>query len=110
MIDVDVLEEVIHNTVTTDPFELPADLRQRLEPDLLEWLDTGVLKNWLKKNKLSGYYKKAVAWIEEQGAAHLDEILDPEIFSDFVEAIGLKPIEIKRVNKDPDVLRVKAEN
>eukprot|EP00933_Yihiella_yeosuensis_P056815 TRINITY_DN5624_c5_g1_i1.p1 TRINITY_DN5624_c5_g1~~TRINITY_DN5624_c5_g1_i1.p1 ORF type:complete len:260 (+),score=63.96 TRINITY_DN5624_c5_g1_i1:30-809(+) len=50
---------------------------------------------WLAELKLSGYYQAVSEWAEEQGACHLDEMV--EVAEDLANDIKLKPLEKKRL-------------
>jgi len=55
------------------------------------------LEKFLEGARLSKYFKQALAWCEEQGAASIEDIV--ENVDDFAEAMALKPLEKKRLVK-----------
>eukprot|EP00419_Tripos_fusus_P031150 CAMPEP_0172780996 /NCGR_PEP_ID=MMETSP1074-20121228/203207_1 /TAXON_ID=2916 /ORGANISM="Ceratium fusus, Strain PA161109" /LENGTH=438 /DNA_ID=CAMNT_0013617973 /DNA_START=118 /DNA_END=1430 /DNA_ORIENTATION=+ len=55
------------------------------------------LEKFLEGARLSKYFKQAMAWCEEQGAASIEDIV--ENCDDFAEAMALKPLEKKRLVK-----------
>lgn len=55
------------------------------------------LEKFLEGARLSKYLKPALAWCDEQGAASLEDVV--ENVPEFVEALGLKPLEKKRLEK-----------
>jgi len=55
---------------------------------------------WLRELKLSPYLATASQWIEEQGACSLDEVV--ENLEDFADAIGLKKLERKRLEREAE--------
>eukprot|EP00446_Apocalathium_sp_SHHI-4_P003281 CAMPEP_0177189334 /NCGR_PEP_ID=MMETSP0367-20130122/20212_1 /TAXON_ID=447022 ORGANISM="Scrippsiella hangoei-like, Strain SHHI-4" /NCGR_SAMPLE_ID=MMETSP0367 /ASSEMBLY_ACC=CAM_ASM_000362 /LENGTH=413 /DNA_ID=CAMNT_0018636863 /DNA_START=95 /DNA_END=1336 /DNA_ORIENTATION=- len=55
------------------------------------------LEKFLESARLSKYLEPAMKWAEEQGAASIEDIA--ENLEDFSEAIGLKPLEKKRLEK-----------
>uniref|UniRef100_A0A7S0FDT1 Protein kinase domain-containing protein n=1 Tax=Pyrodinium bahamense TaxID=73915 RepID=A0A7S0FDT1_9DINO len=56
------------------------------------------LEGWLERLRLEKYSERARAWCEKEGAVHLNEVL--ENWEDFANALSLKPLERKRVEKD----------
>lgn len=55
------------------------------------------LSAFLRELKLAAYTATATAWVEEQGACSLAELL--ENLEDFAEGIGLKPLERRRLEQ-----------
>lgn len=55
------------------------------------------LTDFLEGCRLSKYLDTALEWCEEQGAASMEDIVENS--EEFAEAMGLKPLEIKRFNK-----------
>lgn len=55
------------------------------------------LEKFLEGARLSKYLKVAMEWCDEQGAASIEDIA--ENTDDFAEALGLKPLEKKRLSK-----------
>jgi len=65
-----------------------AEVEESLEKELTEFLEGA---------RLSKYLQDALKWCDEQGAASIEDIVEnPE---DFVDAMGLKPLEKKRFDR-----------
>jgi len=67
------------------------------EPETKEESMEKELTDFLEGARLSKYLQDALKWCDEQGAASIEDIVEnPE---DFVDAIGLKPLEKKRFDR-----------
>lgn len=65
-----------------------ADVEESMEKELAEFLEGA---------RLSKYLQDALKWCDEQGAASIEDIVEnPE---EFVDAMGLKPLEKKRFDR-----------
>eukprot|EP00928_Gymnodinium_smaydae_P044444 TRINITY_DN29649_c0_g1_i1.p1 TRINITY_DN29649_c0_g1~~TRINITY_DN29649_c0_g1_i1.p1 ORF type:complete len:355 (+),score=112.31 TRINITY_DN29649_c0_g1_i1:160-1065(+) len=62
---------------------------------------------WLAELQLSAYHEAASAWIDEQGACSLEEIV--ENLDDFADGLELKPLERARLEKGAEDAAIVAE-
>jgi len=67
------------------------------EEDVEEVVLVDDLEKFLESARLSKYFEPAKEWCEEQGAASIEDIV--ENAEDFAEALSMKPLERKRLNK-----------
>merc|ERR1712110_171587 len=82
-------------TVAPEPSAELAPEASSFSPPELEALPG--LSAWLTELRLSSYAEKAAAWVADQGACSVGEIL--ENLDEFAEGLGLKRIERQRLEK-----------
>jgi shikimate kinase len=79
--------------VMTDYYGLSEEGEASVEEEVIE----KDLERFLEGARLSKYLKQAVEWCEEQGAASIEDVV--ENVPEFSEAMSLKPLERKRLEK-----------
>jgi len=83
---------------------LPAEETEISEQTIEEEALATDLEKFLEGARLSKYLQPALSWCDEQGASSIQEVLDN--LEDLSEAIKLKPLEVKRIQKAKSAVEI----